>query len=218
MLRVSVTDIDAYRYWRDADEDSTLDQLRDRLLHRTPPTPQQRIGTMLHHALHHARPGADMLLRIDGVGDDVGLSLSIDCNADVELLPLREHKIARTVQVPGVGPVQLVGKIDSSDAFTIVDYKTTSRFDPEFLIDGMQWRLYLWLLDATRFIWEVFEVKDPLRDEPGVYRLTAHHHVEQWRYPGITADCQRALQEFFAVVQASVPEYVTAKTVPDSNS
>ena len=209
-----MTDIDAFRYWRDQ-PDSTLADLRERLLVFGPRTAAQKVGLVLHSALQHAQPGQEIALRLTGAGEAAGVSVSIDCDADLEVLPLREHKIEKAITVPGFGLVQLVGKVDTSDAFTVIDYKTTRRFDPEALIDGMQWRIYLWLLDANRFVWEVFEVWDPLEYEPDVYRLAAHHRVEQWRYPGMGSDCLEALKEFCLMVQGSLPEYIAAKTVTD---
>lgn len=206
MLRVSVTDVDAVRYWLDQ-PDGTREDLRDRLLHVTPPTAEQLVGRGLHAWIETARPG-DQLTSIRYQG----IEISLECEVQLETLPIGEWKVSRVIDFGALGWVEVVGKVDRADLVTVVDYKTTQRFDPEALVDSMQWRLYLWLTGARRFAWDVFEVKQPLRDEPDRWRICGHHRLDQHWYPELETDCLLALLEFVRLVREHVPEYVAKQT------
>lgn len=201
-MRISVTDIDAYLYWRDQ-PDMTLADLRARLMHTDPPSIQMAIGKALHAAVETAALGA-VVLSVD-VGD--GISLAVERPLALEGWPVRECKLEVPIDVPGFGQVLLVGRVDATDGQTVMDIKTTSRFDPEKLFDAYQWRFYLWMTGAKRFVWDVFEISDPLVRAPGVYRVTGQHRLEQWAYPGMEDHCLAMLQEFCGVVREALPEY-----------
>lgn len=211
MLRIAVTDVDAFRYWRGLD-DAPVERLRDRLLRREDVPESVQVGRAVHEALERAVPGQP-LARVE-VGD--GLAVRVDCDATVPDLGVRECAVERVVYLPTADLwVRLTGRVDATDGRAVHDYKTVSRFDPEALHDALQWRCYLWMLDAHAFVWHVFEVYDPLQSDPGVYRIVRHHQVTQYRYPGMADDCLAALEEFVGVVRSAVPEYVAARTTPD---
>jgi hypothetical protein len=208
-VRISVTDLDAYLYWREHEE-MDLDALRVRLLRQEPTSIQMALGTALHKAAEGAEVGA-FVISAD-VPEFPGISLAIERQLVDEPWPVRECKFEVPVDVNGV-EVTLVGKLDGTNRVIVRDIKTTSRFDPEKLFDTYQWRFYLWMTGATRFVWDVFEIADPLQRAPNVYRVVGQHRLQQWAYPGMETDCRRLLQEFCTVVRAAVPEYPAPRLV-----
>ena len=214
-MRVSVTDVDAYRYWRS--HDLPLDNLRDRLLRKAPVTANLIVGRLLHSALE--RGGEGHLEQIHG---DDGTVLRFELSAELELPAMREIPLSREYRVAG-RTVELRGRVDGWDAYTVDDHKATSRFDPEPLVESLQWRFYLDMTGARRFRWNVFTVQEPrparvprgtselaewaAADEPTPWRVTALDRLEQWRYPGMERDCVSALEEFVVMVDRYVPEY-----------
>lgn len=196
--RVSVSDIDAYRYWRDNDQ--PVEALRARLLRTEPASPEMRAGTLLHSVLQHEQDGE--LFEVEGDG----LVLRFQLDAEIVLPEIREQFIRRVYEVDG-GLVEMRGKVDGMQGLTVEDHKTTKNFDPEALHEAMQWRFYLSMTGAQRFRWNVFEMYEPTKAEPNVHRVVNLHRVEQWRYPSMEADCLAALSEFLGVVRRAVPDY-----------
>jgi len=201
-LRLSVSDVDAYRYWRD--NDLPLENLRARLMRLESPSPQMLVGTLLHKVLECEQDGE--LHEIEG---DDGTVLRFELDAEIALPEIREQFVRRVYTIDG-REVEVRGKVDAQHGLTIEDHKTTGRFDAEALealMDSMQWRLYLSATGAQRFRWNVFTVAAPLKATPNVWRVQGLDHVEQWRYPEMEADCVAAIGEFLGVVSRAVPEY-----------
>lgn len=184
-MRVSVTDIDGYRYYRDS-ESMTFEEYLARLEYEE--TPQLRAGRAIHSVLERADASIDLF----EVEED-GLRIRFDLDAQLPLPATRELKLERQYVVDGV-PVTVVGKVDVLDGDVVEDHKTTGRFDAERLADSMQWRAYLDMTGCRRFRWNVFEVYHKSRED--VWIVKALHRVEQCAYPGMAKDWQGALDEY----------------------
>lgn len=186
-LRVSASDLDAFRYFMDR-EDGDLPSLLAQLRRELPATPAMLAGTALHTALENAQIGVVEALEADGY------RFIIEAEADLELPDIREMKVTDERQIRDT-MVTLVGKVDGANGRTILDHKLTQRFDPERFLNSYQWRVYLDLFDADLFEWIVYEAKPFGPDDreitiKDVHRLTAH------RYPGMTSDLNRELAGF----------------------
>lgn len=209
MFRIPVTDVDAWRYWR-SQPDATLDDLRARLMRTEAPSESLALGRAFHAAIEHAKDG-DVIEVIEADG----MRLRVECEVSLPVHGVREAAVARVVWVPCLNAfVTLSGRVDATDGYEIDDYKTTGRFDPEYLHDLMQWRFYLWMTGTKRHVWHVFEMLDPLRSEPDVYRIVRHQVLAQVAYPGMDDDCRNALDEFLAAVAVSLPEYLESRRKP----
>jgi len=198
-MRVSVTDLDAFRSWRYS-EDGSLDELLARLRREEPPTEQMLAGSALHAALEHAEAGEVTTLDRDG------FTFHIEADVSLALPELREIKAEKVYVVDGL-PVVVVGKVDTLYGNTVDDHKTTSHFDAERFLDTYQWRFYLDIFDADRFRWNVFEMAEGA--EPRTYRVFGFHQLDQYRYVGMHEDCMDLLREFVAFARTHMPELIT---------
>src|SRR5690606_34256352 len=93
-LRVSATDLDQLRYYRDADE-MELAELIARLKHLMPSSESMEAGTALHKALETAEPGEHKGFAVDG------FTFSFDTDAEIDLPPLREMKATMQIDIGG---------------------------------------------------------------------------------------------------------------------
>lgn len=194
-MRISVTELDAYRYYRD-DEDADLEKLLRQLRREEPPTEAMLAGKAFHHVLEHADLG-DI-----SVAEHDGFRFRFDLNAAIVLPRVRELKGDMQVST-SVGPVVLVGVVDGLDV-SVRDYKLTARFDAERYAASYQWRCYLVMFDAYRFDYEVFVAK---HDENSIDRVIyEHHRLTFFSYLGIRDDVMREVDEFARFVDEHLPE------------
>ncbi|MCB2080936.1 MAG: hypothetical protein KDE55_24950, partial [Novosphingobium sp.] len=194
-LRVSATDIDALRYYRDS-EDGDLSELLARLRREAPPTEAMLAGTALHKALETAADGT-----VKGFAAD-GFTFSFETEAEVDLPAIREMKATREYEIGGC-LVTLVGKVDALHGKRIDDHKFTSRFDPERFLNSYQWRIYLDIFDADEFRWNVFEGRESASKN---YLITGVHPLTMYRYPGMADDIARALRAYVEFAWHFLPE------------
>ena len=201
-MRLSVTDVDAWHYFR-AQEEGDMAAFLARMRRQEPPTPQMRAGTAFHKAME---TGA--------IGDGAAFTsqrhrFTVDFDAALSLPPVRELKVYRTDVYDGC-EVTLVGKADGVDGTTIIDHKLTRSFVPDRYLDGFQWRAYLWLFAANRFRWNVF-VGRPGRGEDWTdVRLVELHHLEAVAYDGLARDVEASIADFVAMAREHLPERLAA--------
>lgn len=196
MIRLSVSDLETYRYWK-ADEGSTVEQLVERLAHRAPPTPQMMAGRALAKLFELARDGDEVLVtEVDGWRFTFALDQAF------ALPPVRELKAEVVYQTPN-GPVTLVGKVDGLAGLTVHDQKLTERWDPERYLDSLQWRAYLDMFGADTFVYDVFVAYYSGAND---VKITEYNRMPFYRYPGLADDVRRAVVELAEVVAEFVPE------------
>jgi hypothetical protein len=141
-MRISVTELDAYRRYRDQ-EDVELEQLLLQLRKLEPPSQAMLAGKAFHYVLEHAKPGEELTT---AKVDDFTFRFQLDCA--LELPRVRELK-GEIVVMTSVGPVTLVGVVDGLDG-PVIDYKLTSRFEAERYADSYQWRCYLLMFGMSK--------------------------------------------------------------------
>lgn len=184
-MRVSVSNVDAYlRYKRN--EDVTLDELLAQLRRETPPTENMLAGTAFHKFLEQSAGGEFETATVDG------FTFLLAVDAQLVLPPLREVKGICLYDIDGIH-VDLVGVVDVIDGTTITDHKLTGRFDPERYTDAFQWRAYLSMFGADRFIYNVFTAN---KSVDNVWTVSAFDRFPLYRYPGLDADMRRTLTEY----------------------
>lgn len=200
-LRVSVTDIDALRFYMNPpvpEMEIDLDELLRRLRREEPPTPEMLAGTAFHNAMERAVEGEVPGLRW---GD---YTFSFETDASLDLPDIREMKASKTFNVDG-DIVTLVGKVDCIHGRRIEDHKLTKSFDAEKYLDSFQWKGYLDIFDADNFRWNVFEGRPTI--EGGTdYLIRNVHKLEMHRYPGITEDVERVVRNFVVFARDHLPE------------
>lgn len=198
-LRVSVSDVDGYLYYRRS-EDMELDDILRRMRREEPPTPAMLMGTAFHSIMEGASAGEEYT----EVERD-GFKFVFCMDDEIALPPVRECKGEHPIMVDGM-PVTLVGKVDGIDGMRIWDHKLTGRFDAEKFADAMQWRMYLWIFGAWQFTYNVFT----RYEKDGVIQVKEFHPFDFYAYPGMEDDIMRELREYVAFVQEHLPERIAA--------
>lgn len=199
MMRISVTDLDSFRYFQESD--MTLDEFLARLRREEPPTQAMLAGRALHKALELLQGDFDVpVMECDGH------TFIFDAEIEMTLPRVRELKGEMQVSTP-YGMATLVGVVDGIDGLTVRDYKLTERFDAERYIDSTQWRAYLTMFAADAFDYEVFigrEVGDKR------YAISDHQRLRVNRYAGMEDEVKRAVCEFAGFLAQYVPERIAA--------
>lgn len=186
-LRVSASDLDAFRRFRDS-EDASLSDLLAQLRRELPPSPAMLAGTALHTALENVGPGEAEALEAEGY------RFTITATADLDLPDIREMKATKDLVIGDV-LVTLVGKVDGVHGRKVIDHKLTQRFDPERFLNSYQWRVYLDVFEADLFEWIVYEAAQFGPDERDL-TIKAVHPLTMHRYPGMDSDLARELSAF----------------------
>lgn len=196
MIRLSVTDLDNYIYWRGS-EDQDLNDLLIRLRGEEPPGPNMLASRAFHKMLEQSQ-GGELYKATAGEYDFV---FAID--EDIALPQLRELKAEKVLDTPS-GPVTLVGKVDGLHGLTITDWKLTERFEAERYADSYQWRSYLSMFNADRFVYDVFVCR---YDGPHVY-IYDYHRLPFYAYPGMADDVYREVCGLAEIVAKYVPQKI----------
>jgi hypothetical protein len=197
MIRLSVTDLESFRYYQDEDE-ATLEDMIRRLRRLDPPTDQMEAGRAFAKLMEHAGPALDVEC-VDG------WTFRFDGDWDLSLPDLRELKVEQVFQTPS-GPVTLVGMVDGTTGRVVRDAKLTQRWDAERYLDSLQWRSYLLMLEAPTFIYDVFVGRYKGKE----VTVTEYHPMTFYAYPNMRQDVERAVCELAAFVARHLPDRVAA--------
>ena len=190
MPGISVSSLELYRTWR-ADDELGLEWLLRRLRGEEPQTQAMAAGEALHKALEDCSLGEVTELRS---GD---YRFYVQCDSSIELPQARELKIEKDYD-----GLVVRGRVDGLTGSQIIDYKTTANFDADRLLEGYQWRYYLDMLDADRFLWKVFVLREFGDFAEGgelmhTYAIDQVHELKQYRYEGLEQDCQDLAADFW---------------------
>ena len=202
MIRLSVTDLETFRYWRER-EDSTLDELIAQLVGIAEPTPQMQASRAFHKVFETL--DIEAVAALEQVSRD-GWTFVFELDGELAMPKIRELKAEGIWHTPS-GPVTLVGKVDGLAGLTVHDYKLSERFEAERYLDSWQWRAYLSMFHATRFVYEVFECWYD-RYEPGLVRIRALHPLAFDRYPLMERNLAEAVCELAEVVARHCPQKI----------
>jgi hypothetical protein len=205
VIRMSVTWLDSYRYYKLRDDRSLADFLAD-LRRESPPAPQMEAGRAWAKVLEASTAG-DLPARITVDGWTFDLSR---LDAELSWPKAREIKVERLYETPS-GPVTLVGQVDAVFGITVRDAKLTEKIDPESkYVDALQWRAYLEMFGCDRFIYDVFQAKYA-KNGDNIARLVQvvdYISFRFYRYPEMGGDVLRAVCELAAVIRTCAPEMV----------
>jgi hypothetical protein len=187
--------VEAFRKWEADDEagDEALGDLLANLRGEGESSELMRAGTAFHKALETATTGVELA---ELVAD--GYTFCITDSLEIGLCEIRELRASKTYVVDDE-PITISGQVDQLEGRRVEDHKTTGRFDAERYMTGYQWRLYLDIFGADHFRWNVFEIA--AMDEPKCYQVYAQHRLEQFRYPGMEADCLALVTRFARFVR-----------------
>lgn len=190
MLRLSVTALESFRYWKGREE-ATIDDLRADLTYSSPKTPQMEAGGAMARALEDAQAGDLGIVERDGwTFDFSGL------DAEMALPETRELKGTALFATPS-GPVTLSAKADAVGGIICRDAKLTERWDAEKYIDSLQWRSYCLVFGSPVFVYDIFVGRYKGRR----VEVVEYHPLRFYTYPDVRRDVERAVAELAAVVR-----------------
>jgi hypothetical protein len=209
-LRVSASDVDTFRRFRD-DDDFPVEALLRQLRRQEPATLRMDAGSALHKILEEADIAAGVLIldKAETVYNGNRFRFRFDLDAEVALAPVRELKRTRRMQVRGHN-VTLVAKVDLLDGLKVKDHKYAKGFDAENYVDSFQWRAYLDVFGADEFVYNIF-VGD-LEAKTGVWVVDEFHAWSCFRYPGMEKDVFNQLDRFVEFCERFMPEKFTPST------
>jgi hypothetical protein len=194
MLRLRVSHLDAFRSWKE-DPDAELGWLLQSITGSQPTEAMER-GTAFHKALEIAGNGVYDRIEVDGY------TFLFDCDIELALPSIRE-----TRRHKDYGGIEVSGKVDCLFGRTISDHKSSAYFDAERYFRKYQWRYYLDIFEADRFVWNVFEMRDAGdMDSPRTWSVVALHTLEQYRYPGMDKDCRNLALELKELLETHAPD------------
>ena len=196
MIRVSVTDIDQYRYYRDS-EDMELGTLLSRLRKEEEKSQAMLQGIAFHEVLEKLEP-----CELDFIGHG-GFRFRFDLDGEISIPKIRELKAEKEYQVNGE-TVVLVGKVDAISGFTVRDYKLTKIIDAENYTDSLQWRCYLDMFGGKKFIYDVFQGYEEART--GDIVIKDFQSFPFFDYPDMKSDINTALNGFVEFAKTHLPE------------
>lgn len=198
MIRLSVTDLDKFQYWRES-EDAELADLVEQLRGLDTPSPQMLAGKAFHKLFEESGEQEVNTVDVDGYEFTFGIS------DEIALPAIRELKGECLIQTPS-GPVTLVGKVDALNGTAVHDYKLTERFDVERYTDSMQWRSYLHMFSAKSFVYDVFVGR---YDGNRIY-IYDYNRLTFNAYPSMFSDVRREVSALAEIVVRHVPEKIKA--------
>ncbi|WP_440863173.1 hypothetical protein [Symbiopectobacterium purcellii] len=200
MIRISATNIEAYRRWR-TNPDSEVQELVDYLLRRTPPTETMAAGSAFHKVMETATDGELSVVESGGFRFDF-----TEMTDELSLPDIRERKLTTETVIDGE-KITFVGVVDAMDSTTIYDHKLTGSLDPENYTDSMQWRCYLDWSGKNKFTYNLFHKYQPARD-PGLYIIKSILPISFYPYPDMRKDVIEETRGLIGFIKQFSPEMV----------
>lgn len=201
MLRLSVTTIDGYIYWRDH-EFKSLDELEADIRRESKPSQAMLRGRAFHSVIEHPEEtlAGDHYAYEDYRFDRYGI--------DEVLSHIPKDAIAEAKAEREIEGVMIVGKADALRGLDIYEAKCTGRINVDTYHESYQWRYYLVLFDGQRVNYvlaKYFESKK----EPGMITIQEVMPLPCYRYPKLEDDVRRMTAECAEfIVKRNLESYV----------
>lgn len=200
MLRISVTTIEAYRYFLEY-EWKTEAELIANIRGEFTPNNYMRAGTAFHNILE--TPEACRTPSGYASGGIAFDKDSIDqCLALYDQRGAFEVKTTKDYHVNGE-TVTVVAKADQLLGLEVVETKTKwAPFDIDGYLAACQWRYYLDIFEARRACYKVFclEGLDDAIAGDGVIELKSIETFNVYPYPALHSDCTALVTDFVEYV------------------
>lgn len=214
-MRISTTELDNFRYLCDQ-QHFTVDEIVQNLRQREE-TEKMRAGQAFHWLLQHAADdlsqhtvwanyteGQREFSSEPNGGDHYRFTFQID--QEIVLPPLREVKTERRYQIDGMA-VTVVAMADCLSGPLVCDHKLTDKFAAERYTDALQWRTYLALFGAEKFLYNLFVGKEK---KPRQWEIRELHQLTFFRYGAVERDVQDAVEDYARFLARFLPERITA--------
>jgi hypothetical protein len=178
------------------------------------PTPAILLGRAYHSIVEKPQRSLSGFYEADGFRfEDAAVETLL------QRIPLGifEVKTTRELLVPRAGVVTLVAKCDHISGASISDFKATLKaFDSEKYLASVQWRVYLFLFQASKFTYHVACLREErdhdYQQQVPRYALRSLESMNVYPYPDLERDVRELLKEFCGYVKArGLTEYLIPK-------
>ena len=189
-MRVWVTDLEMWRYWR-MRPDATTDDLLKGLRREFPKTEPMKVGTAVHSVAEVTRDFRGGSVPMDGY--------IFHQESDQPFAECEEHEVRVEVEVAGA---TLSGRVDGIRADGgLIEWKTSTRaasLSAERYFHSWQWRVYLLATGAPTVTYETVQLAKVNARE---YRILRLRQFVFWPYAGMAGEVAEATSEFVALVR-----------------
>lgn len=181
MKSVSVSTLDQFRRFRD--ELISEDDLVESITGAFVPTRQILVGREVHELIERA-------------GDSASCEL-IDAARCMEMIDREDMLGEPECWISGeLAGARITARVDALHGVEVREFKSTwSAFNADRYMASYQWRLYLALSQAQRFVYRVFEMAE---GDKGLAHIKADHTLTLAPYVGMVEDCENLIREYFA--------------------
>lgn len=205
-MKFAVTTLESFRLFRDyefIDQQEMIDRIN-----RVPvePTDRMYLGSALHKILENPdefRDGANftvsphLLAQGEFAPSHPFTFDGLAVHGALHQLPQGPVELRSELEIGGV---TLRGIADLISGVTVYDHKVSTRAPkPDSYAESMQWRCYLEMFCAERFVYNHIQLsKNP---DTGIYELVDVSRFEHFRYPAMTADIERVVADLVDFVK-----------------
>ena len=189
----SVTTLDEYRQYLSGEkfngDEYTTEDFIAWLNSEWQPSPKMEAGTAVHKLIEYASYGE---LTTPHTVD--GWTINIDLDATLMLPESREARVSAVYR-----GFELRGRVDSIDALSVRDLKTTRQIDIDRYLESYQWRLYLWMTGLPTFHYDILRVK--VDEEEREITITDLTTITLHRYPAMSNDITALLDQYLETLR-----------------
>lgn len=194
MIHFHVTDLDQLT-WYHRIESMTAEDLASRLRREAPANESMLIGTAWHSVLEDPPEKIEFI-------EKNGYNFQIDCDAEISLPQIKEIRADKQYDIDGY-KVSLSGGCDGITGNTVYDHKLTFKPNPENYFDSYQWRAYLDIFEADKFIYYPYHAK---QDDDGLIRIVDVSEMPLYRYPDMETDLKTGIRNLLSFCREYMPE------------
>lgn len=200
MIRISATNLEAYRRWLE-NEDATIADMLAYLNRTFEPTRAMQAGTAFHKLLE-TRQGELLIEHQDGFTFDF-----CEVEGEIYIPPIKEFKFTLKSEIDNE-PVTFVGVVDAMDGSTVFDHKLTSTIDVEKNYESsIQWRAYLSWLDLDHFTYNLFRQYSPVAT-PETFIIKEMMAISFHRYAGLDNDVEEMASGLVSFIKTHAPHLI----------
>ena len=183
-MRLRVTDLDAWQYWRESNQ--TFEEFMMHMRRERPPTRLMERGIAFHEALEKAIAATGTHDVMEAKDWEFVFPPELDI-----ALPLAgcQSEVPGRLEYTGT---TLTGRADAICGNTVWDFKTAQKSpDMERYYRSWQWRAYLEMFGGYRFTYQIFM----LREEGNRATVVSCDRLDLYRYKRMGEDVRGAVQD-----------------------
>ena len=188
MIRISATQLEAYRRWLESEE-ATIEEMVAYLEKKVQPNEAMLAGSAFHKVLEDHENMTLAFVEKDGFKFDFS-----EIETEIEK------------RINGE-PVTFVGVVDAMESDCVFDHKLTAYIDAENYTDSMQWRCYLSWLGMSKFTYNLFQKYTPVAESDKCV-IKSVTQISFYRYPEMENDVLLLATQLVDFIKANAPHLI----------